>query len=350
MAQKIGVIGFLILTLSVSALVIKGFSEERPDDSQLAIGDMVRPDIGPLPSSVPMPAGNVNYQGKVELGKQLYFDVRLSKNNTISCAFCHNPGTGYADVRQTSIGIDGGLGGRQAPTVLNSAFNRLQFWDGRAGSLEEQAIGPIQNPLEMGETPDGVVKKLKAIKGYRQQFQAVFGTEVSLQGIADAIAAYERTIISTDSPYDRFARGNTSAMNEAQRRGLELFRGKARCVLCHNGSNFTDNGFHNTGVPQVGPMTEDLGRYYVTHLERDKGAFKTPSLRSVALTAPYMHDGAFKTLEEVIAFYNQGGGQNANRSSLIKPLGLSDVDKADLAEFLRALTGVPLPVQIPKLP
>ena len=168
--------------------------------------------------------------------------------------------------------------------------------------------------------------------------------------IADAIAAYERTIISTDSPYDRFARGKTSAMNDAQRRGLELFRGKARCILCHNGSNFTDNGFHNTGVPQVGPMTEDLGRYYVTHLDRDKGAFKTPTLRSVALTAPYMHDGAFKTLEEVIAFYNQGGGQNANLSSLIKPLGLSDVDKADLAEFLRALTGVPLPVQIPKLP
>ncbi|MEY4527783.1 MAG: Cytochrome c peroxidase [Nitrospirota bacterium] len=350
MAQKIGVIGFLVLTLSVSALAIKGFSEDLPEDSQLALDDVTLPDIGPLPSSVPMPAGNVNYQGKVELGQQLYFDVRLSKNNTISCAFCHNPGTGYADVRQTSIGIDGGLGGRQAPTVMNSAFNPLQFWDGRAGSLEEQAIGPIQNPLEMGETPDGVVKKLKAIKGYRYQFQAVFGTEVSLQGIADAIAAYERTIISTDSPYDRFARGKTSAMNDAQRRGLELFRGKARCILCHNGSNFTDNGFHNTGVPQVGPMTEDLGRYYVTHLDRDKGAFKTPTLRSVALTAPYMHDGAFKTLEEVIAFYNQGGGQNANLSSLIKPLGLSDVDKADLAEFLRALTGVPLPVQIPKLP
>jgi cytochrome c peroxidase len=264
------------------------------------------PDIGPLPTTVPIPSANLNYAAKVSLGKQLYFDGRLSKNNAISCAFCHNPMTGFADPNQTSVGVSGQRGGRQSPTVYNTAFNLFQFWDGRAGSLEEQAIGPIHNPVEMAETHDNVVPKIGKIKGYQELFQKVFGTGVSLQGIAEAIAAFERTIISTNSSFDKFVLGDPQAMGEDAQRGMAVFKGKGRCILCHNGSNFTDNHFHNTGVPQVGPMKEDLGRYEVTRRDADKGAFKTPTLRSIIETAPYMHDGAFKTLEEVVDFYDKG--------------------------------------------
>lgn len=316
----------------------------------VVVDDMTVPDIGPLPTVVPIPGTNLNYSRKVELGKQLFFDGRLSKNNAISCAFCHNPLTGFADPRQTSIGVGGGIGGRQAPTVYNTGFIPLQFWDGRAGSLEEQAIGPIVSSVAMAETHENVVKKLGKIKGYQQQFRAVFGTDVNLQGIADAIAAYERTIVSTNSAFDKYVLGDGKAMDEGAVRGMTLFKGKARCILCHNGPNFTDNQFHNLGVPQVGPMKEDLGRFSVTRLERDKGRFKTPTLRSIAETAPYMHDGVFKTLGEVLDFLDQGGGQNQNLSPLVKPLGLTQPEKADLIAFLNALTGAPIKFEMPKLP
>jgi cytochrome c peroxidase len=316
----------------------------------VTIDGMTVPDIGPLPTSIPTPSANLNYKAKIDLGKQLYFDGRLSKSGAISCAFCHNPGTGFADPRQTSIGIGGGVGGRQSPTVYNTAFNHVQFWDGRARSLEEQAIGPIQNPIEMGETHENVVSKLKKLKGYQQQFRAVFGTEVNLQGIAEAIAAYERTVISTNSSFDKYVAGDTKAMDESAVRGMALFKGKARCILCHNGPNFTDNQFHNLGVPQVGPMKEDLGRYNVSKAEKDKGAFKTPTLRSITETAPYMHDGALKTLEEAVDFLNAGGGANSNLSTLVKPLNLTPEEKTDLVTFLKALTGEPIPFQLPKLP
>ncbi len=308
------------------------------------------PDIGPLPTVVPVPPTNLNYTAKVELGKQLYFDGRLSKNNAVSCAFCHTPGAGFADARQFSLGVGGKSGGRQAPTVYNTAFIPLQFWDGRAGSLEEQAIGPIHNPIEMAETHDNVVAKLNKIKGYRNQFKKAFGTEVHLQGIAEAIAAYERTIISTNSAFDKYVLGKKEAMDPSAIKGMAVFKGKGRCILCHNGPNFTDNQFHNLGVPQVGPMKEDLGRYYVTRQERDRGAFKTPTLRSIIETAPYMHDGVFKTLEEVVDFLDKGGGANPNLSPLMKPLGLSKEEKVDLIAFLKALTGEPIPFTFPKLP
>jgi cytochrome c peroxidase len=254
------------------------FSTQLQAQSSLSVGTVTVdgitvPDIGPLPTVVPVPATNLNYKAKVDLGKQLYFDGRLSKDNAISCAFCHNPFTGFADPRQTSIGVGGGIGGRQAPTVYNTGFIPLQFWDGRAGSLEEQALGPIFNPVEMAETHENIVKKLNKlgkIKGYQQQFRTVFGTDVNLQSIAEAIAAYERTIVSTDSAFDKYVLGDTNAMDEAAIRGMALFKSKARCILCHNGPNFTDNHFHNLGVPQVGPMKEDHGRFYVTRLEHDK--------------------------------------------------------------------------------
>jgi cytochrome c peroxidase len=327
-------------------------SEPGPESNKnmLAIDGHTVPDIGPLPTTVPVPATNLSYAAKVALGKQLYFDGRLSKNNAISCAFCHNPVTGFADPNQTSAGVGGLRGGRQSPTVYNTAFNRFQFWDGRAGSLEEQAIGPIHNPVEMAETHEAVVPKIGKLKGYQEQFQKVFGTGVNLQSIAEAIAAFERTIISTNSAFDKFVLGDRQAMSEDAQRGMALFKGKGRCILCHNDSNFTDNQFHNTGVPQVGPMKEDLGRYNVTRKDADKGAFKTPTLRSIIESAPYMHDGAFKTLEEVVDFYDKGGNANPSLDTRIKPLGLAPQEKTDLLAFLKALTGEPIPFEFPKLP
>lgn len=343
--------GLVAGLLAVQGIPVTRSAAQSPASAGTVVVEGITvPDIGPLPTSVPIPATNLNYKAKVDLGKQLYFDGRLSKNNAISCAFCHNPFTGFADPRQTSIGVGGGIGGRQAPSVYNTGFIPLQFWDGRAGSLEEQAIGPIVNPVEMAETHENVVKKLGKIKGYQQQFRAVFGTEVNLQGIAEAIAAYERTVISTNSAFDKYVLGDAKAMDESAIRGMSLFKGKARCILCHNGPNFTDNQFHNLGVPQAGPMKEDLGRFYVTRQERDKGAFKTQTLRSISETAPYMHDGVFKTLEEVVDFLDQGGGQNQNLSPLMKPLGLTQQEKADLIAFLKALTGEPIKFEMPKLP
>ena len=314
------------------------------------IDGMFVPDIGPLPTVVPMPATNLTYKNKVELGKQLYFDGRLSRNGQVPCAFCHLPGAGFADPRQTSIGFNGLLGGRNAPTVFNAGYNSVQFWDGRAGTLEEQAIGPIHNPVEMAEQHETVVPKIRKIAGYQTQFRAVFGKDASLQSIAEAIAAFERTIVSRNAPFDKYVLGDAKAMDEAAVRGMAVFKGKGRCILCHNGPNFTDNKFHNLGVPQVGPLKEDLGRYAITLQEWDKGAFKTPTLRSISETAPYMHDGTFKTLEEAVEFLNQGGGQNPNLSPWMKPLNLSGGEKTDLIAFLQALKGEPLDIKIPKLP
>ena len=350
---------YSIIVIAVATLLFvffnAGFAQQLlPStmlNSKIIEVDGVRvPDIGPLPTVVPIPATNLNYKAKVKLGEQLYFDGRLSQNGAISCAFCHTPGLGFADPKQVSFGVGGKQGGRNSPTVYNTAFNPVQFWDGRAGSLEEQAIGPIVNPVEMGETHENVVKKLSQIKGYVTQFQLVFGSGISMQGIAEAIAAYERTIISTNSAFDQYVLGDKTAMNEEAQRGMSLFKGKARCILCHNDSNFTDNQFHNLGVPQVGPMKEDLGRYYVTRRPEDKGAFKTPTLRSIVETAPYMHDGAFKTLEEVVDFLDNGGGKNPNLSPLMKPLGLTAKEKTDLITFLKALKGEEIPFEFPTLP
>jgi cytochrome c peroxidase len=345
-------IGCLAVGIFSSLLIfsVPGQAQSPTQAGMVTVEGITVPDIGPLPTVVPIPATNLNYKAKVDLGKQLYFDGRLSKNNQVPCASCHLPATGFADARQVSIGVGGAIGDRQAPTIFNTAYNPLQFWDGRVGSLEEQVLGPIQEEDEMAETIENVVKKIDRIKGYQHQFRAVFGTGVNMQGIAEAIAAYERTVISRNSAFDKYVSGDAKAMDEAAVRGMALFKGKARCILCHNGPNFTDNRFYNLGVPQVGPRKEDLGRYDVTGMEHDKGAFKTPTLRSITETAPYMHDGVFKTLEEVVEFLDQGGGANPNLSPLMKPLGLSQEEKTDLLVFLKALTGEPIKSEMPKLP
>lgn len=297
------------------------------------------PPLGLLPPVV-IPSNNPQTSVKIELGKKLFFDPRLSGNNWISCATCHNPTLGFADGLPRMLGGPNSKeGGRNTPTIINCAYNELQFWDGRAATLEEQALGPIQNPNEMNETLDNVVKKLNSMPEYVGAFKEVFGTDVTANGIAKAIAAFERTIVFANSPFDRYMLGDESAMSESAIRGMYLFNTKAECIKCHNGPNFTDNKFHNIGVPADGPLKEDLGRYDVTKNDADKGAFKTPTLRNITETAPYMHNGFFPTLFEVVQFYNGGGGRSENKSPDIHGLNLTAQEVNDLTEFLKALTG-----------
>jgi cytochrome c peroxidase len=298
---------------------------------------------------MPVPDDNPMTVEKVDLGRQLYFDRRLSGDGTVSCATCHDPAKGWTDNKPVSDGIKGQKGGRSAPTVINSGYALFQFWDGRAKSLEEQALGPIQNPVEMGMTLDSVAKKLNAVPGYRSQFQKVFGTDATPDAIAKAIASFERTIVSGDAPFDRYEAGDKSAMSPAQVRGFEVFRGKAQCTNCHVGFTQSDSIFHNLGVGIDKPKP-DLGRFAVTKDPKDTGAFKTPTLRDLSKTAPYMHDGSEATLEKVIELYNRGGNKNPNLDPKMKPLNLTASEKQDLIAFLKALDGTYPIVAAPKLP
>lgn len=301
---------------------------------------------------VDVPFDNEMTVEKVALGKQLYFDKRLSLNDTISCATCHDPERGWTDQAPVSSGIGGQTGTRSAPTILNAAYGISQFWDGRAATLEDQALGPIQNPIEMGESLEHVVRKLNDIPGYRSQFQNVFGTDVTSEGIAKAIAAFERTVLTGDSPWDRFQGGDAEALTEEQKRGWEIFNGKGNCGSCHVGFNLTDGIFHNIGVGLhgEGDAEPDYGRYVVTKVEMDKGAFKTPVLRNLSRTAPYMHDGSEATLEAVVEYYNKGGFPNEWLDPKITPLKLTDQEKADLVAFMLALDGTSPKAAPPELP
>lgn len=296
---------------------------------------------------VPLAADNPVTAETVALGKKLFFSTALSADATISCASCHDPNAGFADSRRFSVGVGGKLGTRNAPPILNAAYNKAQFWDGRAASLEAQASGPMMNALEMAHTPKGVERRLAEDPELRPLFNAAFGPgPVTLAQVTYALAAYERTIVRANSPFDRYLYGGDSkAMSESARRGLRLFRGVANCSSCHlvgeKNALFTDNQFHNLGVGMnaEGELT-DLGRYEVTHRDGDQGAFKTPSLRNVVLTAPYMHDGSLKTLKEVVDFYVGGGNANPYRDKLIQPLtNLTKQERSDLIAFLESLTG-----------
>jgi cytochrome c peroxidase len=296
--------------------------------------------LGLQAESAYVPESNPMNDDKIALGKLLYFDQRLSKDRTLSCASCHNPFHGFADPSRTSLGVGRQFGARNSPTVLNRLFSRAQFWDGRAQDLEEQAHGPLTNPVEMAMgSHDDVVARVKEVAGYPPLFAKAFGDPaVTMPRIAQAIAAYERTVVTGDSPYDRYLAGDKSAMSEAQLRGMGTFFGRGRCVICHSGFNFTDEKFHNLGVG-MNLEKPDLGRFVVTNVEGDKGAFKTPTLRNIVLTAPYMHDGSEGTLEEVVEFYDRGGNRNPWLSKDIQPLGLSPSEKRDLVAFMEALTG-----------
>ncbi len=330
-----------------------------------------------LPDGLPVdlwelliPPDNPMSAAKVELGRRLYFDTRLSRDGSVSCATCHDPEKGFADGRVVAEGIGGRKGARNSPTVLNAVFNELQFWDGRASSLEAQAKGPLVNPLEMGfANHDEVVAVVRGVPAYERGFNEVFGGPPDIERIAAAIAAFERTVVSGNSPFDRFIAGDGEALSEPARRGWALFNGKARCNTCHawnsSSPNFTDNKFHNIGVAAQArdftalaraaaaqgqdenalaelahkPGAAELGRFLVTRQPKDLGAFKTSGLRDVALTAPYMHDGSQATLAAVIDFYDKGGEPNPYLDGGIVPLKLTHEEKAELQAFLESLTG-----------
>ncbi len=293
--------------------------------------------LGLLP--VQWPKDNPYSKAKWELGRALYFDQRLSADNSLSCASCHSPKTGFTDGQPNSAGIRGQHGSRSAPTVINRAYSLAQFWDGRAPTLEEQAKGPMANPIEMGHTHEGIVTRLKDIPGYRTMFAAAFGSDlIDIERAAKAIATFERTVLSGNSPYDRYQAGDRHALTPSQIRGLDVFVNKAKCDQCHEGINFTTNAYHNLGVGTDKPEP-DAGRFAVTHNPADWGAFKTPTLREVANTAPYMHDGSLRTLDEVVEFYDKGGLKNKNLDEKLKPLHLTERDRKDLVEFLKALSG-----------
>jgi cytochrome c peroxidase len=310
---------------------------------------------GEVPLGLPeleYPEDNPPTEAKIALGKQLYFDPRLSSDMTISCASCHDPAKGWSNGDAFATGVKGAVGGRSAPTIINSVYNRFHFWDGRAASLEDQALGPVANPIEMAMKLEDVEKRLNAVEGYRKQFREVFGTEeITRDQIAKAIAAYERTILCGDAPYDRYQAGDESALSESARRGMELFFGKAQCSACHIGPNFTDNAFHNVGIG-MDKAEPDPGRYEQTKLLGDKGSFKTPTLREIRRTAPYMHDGSLKTLEDVVEHYSKGGVANPQLDEGIFKLNLSDQEKADLVTFLEeGLSSEDYPMhQPPELP
>lgn len=291
----------------------------------------------PLPAGVPLglrtrapiPAENPITPEKVALGRQLFFDPQLSVDGTVACASCHRPELAFGDSTALSVGIDGHLGLRNSPSLLNRVFGRRFFWDGRASSLEEAVLMPVRDTLEMAMPIGDLVRRVAADSRYAALFHQAFpGAAISDTTISRALASYVRTLWTGDSPFDRFAAGDSTALTPAAQRGRALFFGRADCSDCHSGFNFTDEQFHALGVSAA---------------TRDR--FKTPTLRNVALSAPYMHDGSLRTLEEVVEFYDRGGngaaavGGGGRRGRRIRPLGLSAEQRSDLVAFLHALTG-----------
>jgi len=318
-------------------------------------------------------------RAKVELGRQLYFDTRLSVDNTISCASCHDPEFGWAANTQFGIGIEGLQGNRNSPVSYNRILTKEQFWDGRAASLEDQAIGPIANPIEMGNTHEAAVGVIREIPGYRMQFEAIFeDDDVTIENVGKALAAFERVIVTNPTPFDYYeqlkpfsrfepedleddpdlkemyeeavALSTAHPMSESAIRGRDLFFSeRVNCAACHVGANLADEKYHNLGIG-MDQENPDLGRYEVTGKEEDKGAFKTPTIRNVAQTAPYMHDGSLKTLMDVVEHYNKGGTPNPHLSDKIVKLNLTEQEKKDLVAFMEACTGEFEEVETGRLP
>jgi cytochrome c peroxidase len=283
-----------------------------------------------LSRTLPIPAGNPLTPEKVALGKKLFFDTRLSADDSTSCARCHDPKHAFTDNRVLSVGVFGQVSNRHAPSLVGRGFGSAQFWDGRAATLEEQVVDPIQNPKEMGMSVDQVIVRLRSDPAY---------AGLTAESLALALASYVRTIRSVDSPFDRYMSPVGGGLSDLEREGLRLFRDKARCYICHSGDHFTDEMFHNTGIAWRDGRLQDEGRAVVTHKAYERGAFKTPTLREISNTAPYMHDGSIATLEEVIEYYDRGGNRNPHIDENVVPLHLSGEEKRALLAFLRALSG-----------
>lgn len=324
-------------------------------------------------ADVPIPEANPQTPEKIELGKKLFFDRRLSGDGTMSCATCHDPERGFSDGLDISMNYPTTKNWRNSPTLINVAFARYLFHDGRAETLEDQALFPMMSAFEMNQNLDYLEEEIRSVPEYVEAFQEVFGGDVTRERIAMAIAAFERTLLSVDAPLDRYLRGEADALSPEARRGLDVFSGKGKCLDCHYGVNLADDRFHALNVPEnpeyeddprvaatrrfvakvyhfkdYKTLAEDPGRYLITYDKKDWKAFKTPTLREIASTAPYMHNGIFKSLDEVIDFFDRGGGEG---STALKSLGLTDREKQDLKAFLlEALSGGEIEMQYPELP
>jgi cytochrome c peroxidase len=299
------------------------------------------------PASIPFPKDNLYTPQKLALGKKLYFDTRISASSAQSCASCHSPAFGWADGLPVGVGFGMAQLGRHSPTIINAAWGAIFMWDGRFADLEEQALGPIQSPSEMNMPIDQLMDRLNSIPEYKPLFAAAFpGEATSPKTLAKAIATYERTVVSQRAPFDDWIDGNEKAISEEAKRGFVLFNSKAQCSSCHEGWNFTNDGFQDIGLP-----SEDIGRgKFVPGVLKMEHAFKTPGLREISRRSPYMHDGSLTTLEQVVDHYDGGGIDRPSRSDLMKPLGLTAQEKADLVAFLQTLTSELNPTAMPVLP
>lgn len=304
-----------------------------------------------LPDAVPFPAGNEPNADRVALGKMLYFDPRLSGDGNLSCGICHNPSLGWSDGQATAKGVKSMVLGRASPTIINTAFNTIQMWDGRKKSLEDQAMGPMEATVEMNMNIKRLFEWLNGNAEYKVLFARAYpGEDISATTLSKAMASFERTAISNNSPFDHWVKGDAKAMTPQQVDGFKLFTGKAHCSECHSAPNFTDNGFHNVGLPSYGALEPDMGRYAQKPVKSMRGAFKTPTLRDINTNAPYFHDGASHTLAEVVEHYNKGGVIKTDLSPSIKELGLTQAEKDSLVSFLHALTSPFQAVSLPDLP
>lgn len=304
-----------------------------------------------LPDQPPYPKDNAPTPNRIELGKKLFFDPRLSGDQTISCATCHNPVLGWSDALPKGIGFKGADLPRASPTVINTGYNTIQMWDGRKKTLEDQAMGPMEATLEMNMDFAKLFDFLRNNKAYSAMFEAAYpGEGVNAKTVSKAIASYERTIISNNSPFDKWVKGDKNAMTAQQINGFKLFNGKANCEVCHSAPNFTDNGFHNLGLASWADKNADVGRYAQKPIRILKGAFKTPTIRDIERTSPYFHDGSSTTLMEVVDHYDKGGVVKEGISPNIKALNLTEQEKQDLVAFMQALTSPFIPVSLPEIP
>lgn len=288
--------------------------------------------------SMDFPNDNPFTSEKAELGRYLFYDKRFSRDSSVSCGTCHKAEFAFSDSGNVfSKGFHGLLGSRNTPSLTNTGYNTSYFWDGTVFTLEKQAIAPIINPVEMNMDTDTLLIRLSSEPLYKPLFTRAWGSsEITLERVTKSLATFQRTLVSGTSPFDAWNRGNVDAISPAAQRGYDLFFGeKGDCFHCHTGYNFTDNMFHNNAT-ELFPADE--GRYRLTSNPEDKGKFRTPTLRNIALTPPYMHDGKFQTLEQVLIHYNSGGKSTENKDILMRPLGLTDQDRSDIIEFLRSLT------------
>lgn len=330
------ILGFLLaLCFPISASAWQEESSKLPTDTFPMHWDWSRLPRG-LVALPAYPDSEPPSAEQVSLGRRLFFDPILSRDQTVACASCHQPQHAMATNDRVAVGIDGKQGVRNSPSLLNVSYSSLFFWDGRSTSLEDQALQPIENELEMDFSVSKVLERLQAEPTYVTAFEAAFDSEPTRESLASALAAFQRTLLVGDSPVDRFRDSDFSALTTEQRNGMWLFESRAGCWRCHSGPNFSDDRFHNTGVAWASEPIDE-GRFTLSGNESERGAFKTPGLRSVSRTAPYMHDGSMATLADVVRFYNEGGIKNPHLDTAMKPLNLSKEEERYLVAFLEAL-------------